>query len=415
MKPTKTPTLILSFFASFAIYCQSENTYSIPELLTSNSKEQITITKDWERKRRKEIIELFKTNVYGSFPKQEITVKSNLISEDKNALCGKATRKIITINFISKKDTVRADLLIYLPNQTKIPRPVFLGLNFFGNHTIHPDKNIPLPKGFVKNNAEFFIFDNTATNKSRGVRANRWPVEHILERGYGLATLHYGDLAPDNPEKYQEGIYSLFKNESIDQTGAIAAWTFGLQTAMDYLVTDSDIDSEKITVFGHSRLGKAALWAGALDERFSIVISNDSGCGGAALFRRKKGEDIAEINKLFPHWFAPNFHQFNKKENELPVDQHMFLASIAPRGVYVGSAERDLNADPYGEYLSLYYASPVYELYGYDTPQTENLPTINKPLISGKQGYHIRAGGHDMSRFDWESYLNFADYYFNTY
>jgi hypothetical protein len=182
---------------------------------------------------------------------------------------------------------------------------------------------------------------------------------------------------------------------------------------LDYLETDKDINIRQVVVIGHSRLGKTALWAGAIDPRFAIVISNNSGCGGAALSRRQFGETVKAINTMFPHWFCKKFHDFNDKENELPIDQHMLIGLIAPRPVYVGSAEQDKWADPYGEFLSLYHAGPVYKLFGSDIIEKDTLPEINKPLWTGKMGYHIRTGTHGITRFDWEKYLDFADYHFN--
>ncbi|MCM5662765.1 alpha/beta hydrolase family protein [Galbibacter mesophilus] len=412
MKFSTLLTILVLFSTPIFTFGQTNTTHPLPELLVSNSGKKIKNVSSWEKKRRKELIDLYETHVYGTFPKEEIEIRHEVTSTDENALGGKAIQKNIIIHFIKERDTVKADLLIYLPKKVKQPAPLFLGLNFFGNHSVHLDKNIPLPKGFIRDNPAFYIFNNTATDKSRGVRTNRWSIERILDRGYGIATMHYGDFAPDNPTKFQEGIYKLLAKEQLKNTGAIAAWSYGLSAAMDYLVKDNSIDNNKIAVFGHSRLGKAALWAGALDERFAMVISNDSGCGGAALFRRDVGEDIEAINRIFPHWFTPEFHKYAEKEEELPVDQHMLLALIAPRPVYVGSAEQDVNADPYGEYLSLYHANPAYELYGFNTLPSESLPELNKPLLSEMQGYHIRGGAHDMARFDWESYMDFADGHF---
>ncbi|MBQ0736349.1 hypothetical protein [Aquimarina celericrescens] len=257
---------------------------------------------------------------------------------------------------------------------------------------------------------------NTATESIKGKRSHHWPIEAIIKAGYAVATLHYSDVDPDKND-FSDGIHYLLNKETIDisknqRWGSIAACAWGLSRIMDYFVLEENVDAKQVIVFGHSRLGKAALWAGALDQRFGMIISNDSGCGGAALFRRKEGETIKDINANFPHWFAAQFKKYNDNEDKLPVDQHMLLSLLAPRPVYIASAENDLWADPKGEYLSVYYASPVYELYGKQGMLSKNLPQVEQP-VHQDVGYHIRKGDHNLMTYDWLQFIAFAKKHFN--
>jgi hypothetical protein len=388
-------------------------TFTLPDPLVSSSGERVKTIADWEKRRRPEILKLFETNVYGRLPGKPPGMIFELTSTDRKALGGTAVRKQVTVLFSGKTAGPRMDLLLYLPAGAKGPVPVFLGLNFGGNHTVHNDPAVPVTKSWVRNNPRLGIADNKATSKNRAADASSWVVEQILARGYGVATAYYGDIDPDYDDGFANGVHPLFykpgqSRPAPDEWGSIGAWAWGLSRALDYLETDKDVDAGRVTVFGHSRLGKAALWAGAVDGRFAMVISNNSGEGGAALARRDYGETVKRINTSFPHWFAANFKQFNDDVAALPVDQHMLLALIAPRPLYVASAEEDRWADPRGEFLSAYYAGPVYSLYGKAPLPSDGMPAIHQPIMR-TVGYHIRAGKHDVTEYDWQRYMDFAD------
>ena len=329
-----------------------------------------------------------------------------LLSEDTAALGGKATRKEVKV-YLDGSRTLYMTLLMYVPNDRQGPVPAFLGANFKGNHGTSEDETILMPtEEQIKAYGHKYMFSE------RGANARRWPYEYIVSQGYAIVTFCREDVDPDWHDGFANGVHGLLdvgKERSADSWGTIAAWSWGLSLAMDYLVVDEAIDAKKVGVFGHSRLGKAALWAGACDERFALVYSNDSGCSGAAISRRCQGETVRVINEKFPHWFCENYHKYGDKEDSLPFDQHELIALIAPRPVYVASASKDDWADPEGEMLSLVYASPVYELYGYDAFVADELPAVNTSITSQRMGYHLREGVHDMLPFDWERFIAFAD------
>jgi hypothetical protein len=388
--------------------------FDLPQLLQSNNNESINSFDLWIKNRKPEILNFFTDSVFGAIPEVSYNFSYKLISLDTSALKNKAIKKEIDI-YIVKKDTLTISLLLYIPKNVS-KAPVFLGLNFFGNQTISDDTTVRITQSWVENRSAFGIDNNKATRASIGVRKNRWPVDTIISHGYALATVHYADIFPDY-QGMNKGIIALFedsgKNRSSNDWGTIAAWSFGLMRVVDYLVADSMIDNEKISVVGHSRLGKAALWAGVQDERIALVVSNNSGCSGAALSKREFGETIWRINNNFPHWFCDNYKFFNHNEKALKYDQHMLLALIAPRKLYVASAQEDLWADPRGEYLSLYHASEVYKLINLHTVLPFEMPTIHQPIISGNIGYHIREGKHDVVLYDWQQFLKFANKQFN--
>jgi hypothetical protein len=386
--------------------------YTLPDVLKCEDGTLVDSADVWNTKRRPEILRLLEEHVFGTLPAGKIPLRTKLRSSVPDAQDGKALRREITVYFSDDDNGPRMDLLIYTPVDAAGPVPAFIGYNFNGNHMLENDPRIHLTESWVHNRKELGIEDHKAREASRGGSASRWAVSEIVSHGYGLVTIYYGDVDPDFDDGFKNGIHALFeKGESPragNAGGSISAWAWGLSRALDVLESDSKINGKKVAVFGHSRLGKTSLWAGATDQRFAMVISNDSGCGGAALDKRIFGETVERINTAFPHWFCINHRQYNSNEAEMPVDNHMLIALCAPRPVYVASAEEDRWADPYGEYLGLYHAGPAFRLFGKKVLDTERMPAVNSP-VQRDVGYHMRSGAHDVTDYDWEQYLKFAD------
>ena len=414
---------LFSFFVFQDAVAQRENVisdeskvpeYKLPDVLTRFDGGKVKSAKIWFKKQRPEILKLFTEEVYGKVPGIQGISEVKVWETSDQAVNGLVIRKQLSLFFKKNDRNLEVNVLMYLP-KTEQKVPVFLAYNFIGNHAVYNDPNIRLTESWVSNDPSVGIINNQVTEQSRAIASSRWPVDEIIKAGYGLVTVYYGDIDPDKPD-FSDGIQPFFyqKNQTEpweNEWGSIAAWSWGLSRVMDYLENDPMIDAKKVAVLGHSRLGKAALWAGATDQRFAMVISNESGCGGAALSRRIFGETVRIINTSFPHWFCDKFKEYNDHEDLLPVDQHMLLALIAPRPLYVASAEGDKWADPRGEFLSAKYASAVYELLGLEGLPAKEMPEVNHPVM-GTIGYHIRSGKHDLTLYDWNQYIRFADKHF---
>lgn len=383
--------------------------YELPDPLKCFDGRAVSTPALWREVRRPELLAAFATNIYGRTPELPFRLRAVVTDVAPAALGGLATRKQATIRLFDDADAPWIDLLLYLPNGVPSPVPVFLGLSY-GNQGVNPDPGIRPSRD---------------TTPKPGEQANRWPLELILRRGYAVATFAGADVEQDRhgsgslqrPDGWRSGIrgYALRRagrsELAADEWGSLGAWAWGLSRALDHLEQEPAVDARRVAVFGHSRTGKAALWAAAQDERFALCIANNSGQGGAALARRRFGETVAASYALSGAWYCRNYERFGGRESGLPVDAHELIALIAPRPVYVASAIDDGWADPRGEFLAALHAAPVYELLGRTGIGTDAFPAVDQP-VGGSLGYHVRAGDHDLTAFDWVQFLDFADRHF---
>ena len=361
--------------------------YTLPDVLRTTENKPVSSKKVWEKNRRPEILSLFENNVYGQMPKSYDRISFTVTREDSLAMDGKARLKLVDIQVFRGTKSVKINLVLFVPNTPKKPVPVFLLINNRGRENTDP---------------------------ARATKSEFWPAEMAINGGYAIAALHVSDLAPDDKALFVNGVLQMYPEQLVAPNGmrAIGAWAWGASRVMDYFEKDKDIDAKKVVVVGHSRGGKASLWAAAEDQRFALCVTNCSGNTGAALARRQFGERIRRINTSFPHWFTDNYKKFNDREDSLPVDQHMLISLIAPRPVYATNATKDLWADPKGTFLSLKNAEKVYALYGIASKLPADPPGVEKPLLNPPLGYHLREGEHNLTAYDWSQFIVFANNHF---
>ena len=391
----------------------------LPDPLTMFDGSRVASREQWIKNRRPELIDLFQHYMYGRPPVAPKTIEAAISRVDSNYFGGKATKKEVTISF-GPPQAPKIELLLVvpkdLPGKSVGPKPAFLGINFCGNHTLLDDPTIALPTAWMPEHCAG-CRDHQATDAGRGSQKDVWAVEQTIDRGYALACFYCGDIDPDRND-FSDGVHPFYVppgqvGRAPSDWGTIAAWAWGIERAVDYLVGNPEIDKTRIAVVGHSRLGKTALLAGALDERIALVIPHQAGCGGTAPSRHHVGETVKQINDRFPHWFCDEFKKFNEQVERLPFDQNCLVALCAPRPVLFSNAQEDTWADPDGQFRVLQAAESVYRLLGSKGLDGQSLPEPNR-LLDTPLGYYIRPGKHSMTTGDWKVFLDFADKQFGA-
>jgi (4-O-methyl)-D-glucuronate---lignin esterase len=391
---------------------------AFPDPLVLFDGTKVTTKEQWETKRKPELKALFQHYMYGRLPPTPKVQKHNILFVDDQAFGGKAKLGEVKLTFEAPTLDHAIHVLFVVPKTSASQKPpIFVGMNFCGNHALLDDPRIHLPEGWVRSSCVGAV-NERATDKGRGSQKDVWNVDLILDRGYGLACFYSGDVDPDTADK-ADGIGPAFyksgqTTEAPDDAGTIMLWAWGFHRVVDFVqqAGANDVDTSRIAVVGHSRNGKTALLAGALDERIAMVIPLQAGCGGTAPSRTSdmRAESVKRINTSFPHWFCGNFKLFNEQTDRLPFDQHCLIALCAPRPVLLPNAEEDVWANPSGQFELLQAASPVYRLLGAEGLAEGGKPEMNK-LIDSRLGYYIRPGKHSMTRPDWEVFLMYADKY----
>ncbi len=365
--------------------------YTLPDPLVLADGRPVTSAAMWFQQRRPEILKFYQNEIYGRIPANAPRVSWEVVETDTNAREGTAIRRHVVGKMGDRPDGPRLNLIVWTLAKASRPVPLLLNISFFG-----------------------------AGGKGPGSRPGAFDVlGEVLNRGWGYATLGYGDIQPDRANRWTEGVIGLTLPQGQmqpppEEWGTISAWAWGISRCIDFFQTDKSVNARQIAITGASRLGKTVLWATAQDKRVAAVFSVVSGEMGAALIRRDWGETLDDMAQNFPWQFAGNLQKWVGRWNELPVDQHLLIALCAPRPVYVNGGLKDQWSDPRGEFLSLVAAGPVYRLLGARDLGVTELPALDKPVSSGSLAFHYHSSGHTAVPADWKTFLDFAERHFQA-
>ncbi len=384
-------------------------TYTLPDPLVLQNGKPVRDAKTWVKKRRPEILKAYEEEIYGRSPGRPGNMKFDVWDTDRKALDGKAVRKQIDIKFSGRTNNPVIHVVLYTPAGATGPVPTFVCLSFSGNYKISTDPGIKITETWDRKRDTSEMPADTARGTSHS-----WRIADTLARGYGVAAVYYCDIEPDLDDGTgaRYGVRSMYmkpgRPEPGDNWGSISAWAWGASRVADYLETDKDVDRKQLIMLGQSRLGKTALWAGAQDERFAMVIASCSGEMGASLGRRNYGETIDHMIDVYSYQFCPNFKKYKGRWNEMPVDTHMLISLIAPRPLYLSTGSLDQWSDPKGEFLAARAAEPVYKLLGKEGLDTDAFPPLDHAIMHDI-GFSCHTGKHDILPEDWDRFLDFAD------
>jgi hypothetical protein len=369
--------------------------FTLPDPLVLANRKPVRDRQTWIKERRPEILRMYETEIYGRLPAKTPAVKWEVTETDAHARDGAAVMKKITGTIGSGPDAPQIKLTLYTPAAAKKAVPVILLVNFGGGP--------PPPPAQGRGGAGFPSDPPVAAE--------------IISRGWGYATVGYQDIQPDRLNTFTQGVIGRTltpgqEQPAPDEWGTISAWSWGVSRMIDYLETDQSVNAKQVALFGHSRLGKTALWATARDERIAAAFSSCSGEMGAALARRDWGETVDNMAQNFPWQFAGNFQKWPGRWNEMPVDAHMLIALSAPRPVFISGGTADQWADPVGMFKAAVAAGPVYRLLGRKDLGVTELPPLDTPVTSGDLGWNYHTGGHTATPADWKAFLEFLGKYF---